>query len=374
MKSIKVFWGSDNRFYEQIRYIEEKSKYTLADVVSHINKTEFTINGAENINRPLEIENLVIGTDDYGAIKEWALMGFSVNILQNKKISVLNLYMNNPPIKIYEDVKKMYGNILEEQKFEYMPMSIEIIRQMVDSYQYKVLGQKNVIIRIVSSLYALKDKNRLQPVSILFLGASGVGKTETAKFISECLGNEMLRIQFSMQQTVEASKFIFGSEHNEDSLARELLRRKSNVILFDEFDKVHPSLYNAFYQMFDEGKFVDSNYSVSMEKAIIICTSNYVNEQEAEKKLGIPIYSRFSKVVKFDDISIKDRILIANKIYENLIKKLAQEDVSLIAGNKILDFFIEHIRTGSYKNIRMLKNDIEDAINNEILKKLNIIK
>ena len=372
MESVEIFWGSDSRFDEYIETIEIKQ--TLSDVLAHISKTEFTIDGVESSeNPPLEIDCLVVNTDDYGSIKEWALLGFSNNILQNKKLSITNLCMNNPPIKIYEDVKKIYADVLKENAPVYIPMSVEIIKQMVDNYEKKVIGQKNVMTQIASSLYLLKNNTRQKPVSILFLGESGVGKTETAKFISECLGNEMVRIQFSMQQTNEAYKFIFGSEHNEDSLARELIRRKSNVILLDEFDKVHPALYNAFYQMFDEGVFVDANYSVNMEKVIIICTSNYTNEKDAEKHLEMPIYSRFSKVIKFNDISAEDRTLIATKIYENLIQKLDSEDVALISENKILEFYFEHINKGLYKNIRMLKNDMEDAINHEILKALNII-
>mgnify|MGYP000046052259 CR=1 FL=1 len=96
----------------------------------------------------------------------------------------------------------------------------------------------------------------------------------------------MVRIQFSMQQTNSAYQYIFGADHGEDSLARELIRRSSNVILLDEFDKVSPAFYNAFYQMFDEGTFVDANYSVDVSKCIIICTTNYRTEEEAEKYLA----------------------------------------------------------------------------------------
>ena len=148
--------------------------------------------------------------------------------------------------------------------------------------------------RVLPAIYALKNEKRKRPVSILFLGASGIGKTETAKYIGEQLGMSLVRIQFSMQQTNQAYQYIFGAEHGEDSLARELIRRESNVVLLDEFDKVSPAFYNAFYQMFDEGLFVDSNYSVDMSRCIVICTTNYRSEEEAEKYLGTPIYSRFS--------------------------------------------------------------------------------
>ena len=207
----------------------------------------------------------------------------------------------------------------------------------------------------------------------ILLGPAGVGKTATAKFISECIGKEMVRIQFSMQQTTTAYQYIFGAEHGEDSLARALIRRSSNVVLLDEFDKVPSAFYNAFYQMFDEGMFVDSNYSVDVSKCIIICTTNYTTEEEAEKNLGAPIYSRFSKVIKFVPISVENKLVIAEKCYESVLGDVQEEDRALIGDNNILSFFKAHIRNGSYSNIRMLKNDIEDAINFEILKKRNIL-
>lgn len=184
----------------------------------------------------------------------------------------------------------------------------------------------------------------------------------------------MVRVQFSMQQTNNAYQFIFGAEHGENSLARELVRRNSNVVLLDEFDKVHPSFYNAFYQMFDEGIFVDSNYLVNVEQCVIICTTNYTTEEDAEKHLGTPIYSRFSKIIKFGTISIENRIIIAEKNYHEIFTQLDEEDQVLISENQVLKFYIEKIKAGYYKNMRMLRNDIEDAINFEILKARNIIK
>ena len=82
---------------------------------------------------------------------------------------------------------------------------------------------------------------------------------------------------------------------------------------------------------------------------------------------------RFSKVIKFVPISVENKLTIAEKCYESVLADVQEEDQALIINNNILSFFKAHIKNGSYPNIRMLKNDIEDAINFEILKKRNIL-
>lgn len=89
----------------------------------------------------------------------------------------------------------------------------------------------------------------------MLYGPSGVGKTESAKSISKSLGGKLLRIQFSMMQNQESIDYIFGADHSKNSFARDMLGRESNVILIDEFDKVNPHFYNAFYELFDEGRY-----------------------------------------------------------------------------------------------------------------------
>lgn len=372
MNMIEIYWGADKDFEEATKNLD--NVHYLVDVLDHLNKTNLKIEGMDKQDSPLEIENLLVHTDDYGGIKEWALLGFSNNILQSSKEEISNLWLCNPPIKIYDDIVRNYNReIINEHKTIYPIITIENMRKMAEDFNETVIGQPNVIKQSLCSIYSLRNTERKRPVTLLFLGESGIGKTETAKYISSSLGTDMVRIQFSMQQTSNAYQYIFGAEHGEDSLARELIRRSSNVILLDEFDKVSPAFYNAFYQMFDEGKFVDANYSVDVSKCIIICTTNYRTEEEAEKYLGTPIFSRFSKVVIFNAIGVNDKLKIAKKCFLSLINQIDDEDRQLIENKPILEEFEKGISKGAYFNMRMLKNDIEDAINFEILKARNII-
>lgn len=374
MEKIEIYWGADKDFEEATRNL--KNTFFLSDVMDHISKTYVKVEGAtEKEEPPMKVENLLIHTDDYGGIKEWALLGFSNNVLCHSKLEIKNLWLCNPPQKIYKDIIKNFDkNIIKEYKTVYPEITIDSMKEMALGFNETVIGQPHVMKHILTSIYGLKNPKRTRPVMLLFLGDSGIGKTETAKYISSSLKTEMVRIQFSMQQTNNAYQYIFGADHGEDSLARELIRRKSNVVLLDEFDKVSSAFYNAFYQMFDEGVFVDANYSVDISKCIIICTTNYRTEEEAEKYLGTPIYSRFSKVVIFNPISIDDKLTIARKCYDSLMEQVDAEDKAFIENNSVLELFEKAIKEGAYPNMRMLRNDIEDAINFEILKARGIIK
>ena len=374
MDKIEIFWGADHDFEAAVESLEDI--HFLVDIINHINKTDLKIEGVGGPKEPpMEVENLLIHTDDYGGVREWALLGFTNNVLRHLKVKIKNLWLCNPPTKIYEDVIKNYDKgIINEHRTRYPEITVEEMRKMADDFDETVIGQPHVMRQALASIYALRKDDRKRPVTLLLLGDSGIGKTETAKFISTCLKTEMVRIQFSMQQTNSAYQYIFGADHGEDSLARELIRRRSNVVLLDEFDKVSPAFYNAFYQMFDEGTFVDANYSVDVSKCIIICTTNYRTEEEAEKYLGTPIYSRFSKVIIFKPINVEDKLKIARKCYSDLIEHLDGEDKSLIENNSVLTLFERFIKEGAYPNMRMLRNDIEDAINFEVLKARGIIK
>ena len=144
--------------------------YFLRDILDLFNKTEIKIDGINTSpGEPLEVENLIVHTDDYGGMREWAILGFTNNILENLKVTVNNVWLSNPPKKIYEDICRNYDDdIITEHQTDYPPITLENLKKIANGFNEAVIGQSQVVNKILSSIYALKNSNRKRPVTLLF--------------------------------------------------------------------------------------------------------------------------------------------------------------------------------------------------------------
>lgn len=181
-----------------------------------------------------------------------------------------------------------------------------------------------------------------------------------SKVVSEYFNGTLTRIQFSMMQTEEAYKYIFGDVHGKNSLAKDLLARETNIVLIDEFDKVNPALYNAFYQMFDEGRLEDINYSVDVSNCIFILTSNFLKEEEIADKLGLPIFSRIDMKVEFQNLTEEEIVSVIEFEFKKVMDKLHKSEQKIINQYGLLDVYLKSIK--SFENIRLLNSFIEKDI------------
>jgi ATPase, AAA family len=311
---------------------------------------------------------LVGKSEEYSMIKEEALNDF-VTILEEYKIE--DMYFQNPPKLIFEMLKKSYKKKeIKIEYFEFKDIDEKIILEINSKFDTKIIGQNNVKEKLLINLYSNIKKLKTKPLILMFYGPSGVGKTETAKYLSEILGEKLFRKQFSMYQNNSFFDYVFGEKHGISSLARDLLNRESNVILFDEFDKAESTFYSAFYQLFDEGILIDKNYEVKLKNSIIICTSNYRNLLDIKKKLGEAIYSRFDDFIEFKTINYNNMANIAKQMYEKNLIKLNLEEQKIIEESEIFNTIIDNIK--KFYNVRQLEKIIIQLIAKELLKnKLN---
>ena len=306
----------------------------------------------------LVLENCIVRANDYGSVLPHVIANFAGIV--NLNYNIETLFIQNPPRRVIDSLNNSFNAIISYFYGEYPTLNREYLSRIYNSLSEDVLGQEKCKREIISGLYRLTTESNTKPVVLMLYGPSGVGKTESAKSISRALGGELLRIQFSMMQTQEAYEYVFGAEHAKSSFARDLLGRESNVILIDEFDKVNPILYNAFYQLFDEGKYVDTNYSVELGQAVILLTCNFKSIAEIQKVLGPAMFSRIGCCIEYSELSTDIKKKIVKQWYDHVLSTLKEDEQALINDTDIYQWFMRNVER--YNNIRILKTKLEYAI------------
>ena len=306
----------------------------------------------------INVDNCVVRADDYGSVLEHVLSNFVNVVTLNHDIGTL--YLHNPPRRVRESLQSAYGDEIEYVHSEYPNITREVLKTIYDNLRSDILGQDDCKKQLISGMYRLISNSKRKPVVLMLYGPSGVGKTESAKSISKTMGGELLRVQFSMMQTTEAYKYVFGAEHSKSSFAKDMMARESNVILIDEFDKVNPAFYNAFYELFDEGRYVDTNYNVDLGQAVFLCTCNFSNEQEIKQALGPAMFSRIGCCIEYQELSTDQKKSIIQSWYETVLSRLQEDERVIIQDTDILEWFLENAER--YDNIRILKTKLENAI------------
>ena len=306
----------------------------------------------------IDVDNCIVRADDYGSVLEHVLSNFVNIVTLNHNIGTL--YVHNPPRKVLNSLRSVYADKIVYRGTEYQELSRNKLKEVYSNIESDILGQHSCKKQIISGMYRLITSTNGKPVVLMLYGPSGVGKTESAKSISKTMGGNLLRIQFSMMQTTETYNYVFGAEHSKGSFARDLMSRESNVILIDEFDKVNPSFYNAFYELFDEGRYVDTNYDVDLGQAIFLLTCNFGSEEEIKKVLGPAMFSRIGSCIAYEELSTEQKQIIIQKWFETIISALKEDEQAVIQRTDILDWFIKNAER--YDNIRILKTKLENAI------------
>ena len=352
---VTVFWGPTNKFFE---LFNSDDGISLADVAYDIDDKHktFRVVGIRETSKEIDelfYELVYASAEDFCSISAHCIENFS-SVLQ--QIDTKHLYVNNPPKRVYSAIRRLFPK-LEEEIYEYPTIDCEMLRRIKQNYSTAIIGQEEVLRRLLAMLYQLsKDKHR--PIVLLFYGDSGVGKTETAKFLSKCLGGDLLRKQFSLFQNNEYSSYLFGGKHSDSSFARELLGRETNIVLLDEFDKANSVFYSAFYQLFDEGVFEDTNYRCNFGNGLIICTSNYQSDKEILDKLGEAIYSRFNAVIGFNKLSIDDMKRVIEMVIGDEASKFTDSELSPNDIDKIYNRMLAF--APKLRGVRNIKNLVSE--------------
>ena len=248
----------------------------------------------------------------------------------------------------------------------------------------RVIGQDEALTlvsdAILRSRAGINDENR--PLgSFLFLGPTGVGKTEVAKALAEQLFDsetQMVRIdmseymeKYSVSRLIGAAPGYVGYE--EGGQLTEAVRRKPySIVLLDEIEKAHPDVFNVLLQVLDDGRLTDGQgRTVDFKNTIIIMTSNigseYLlegNNEETKAKVNEVLRSKFKpeflnrldEIIMFNSLSSEVIDKIVKKFMDQLVLHLKNKDIELTYSDRV----IKKVKEDSYDPIYKCVIDVKD--------------
>ena len=276
----------------------------------------------------------------------------------------------------------------------------------------RVVGQDDAVKAVSKAIRraraGLKDPKR--PIgSFIFLGPTGVGKTELSKALAEgVFGDEKLLVRLDMSEYMDkhsTAKIIgappgyVGFDDNGGQLTEKVRRKPYSVILFDEIEKAHPDVFNILLQILDDGRLTDSRGRVvDFKNTIIIMTSNNgVSQLKNAKRLGFnsgndeqdyedmkdklmdslketfkpEFLNRIDDIIIFHQLTKEDTRQIAKILIRGLAKRVAENGIQLQISEAALDFLAEKgydKEYGARPLKRAIQRYLEDKLSEEILR------
>lgn len=312
---------------------EKQSLVLLTDIKNQLDKARIEIDIAKRegkFERAGELQygiipDLETRLKDLEALSQKAKTSNSETVTDENIASVVSKWTGVP-------VDKM----LEGEKEKLLAMESYISK--------RVVGQKEAITAVANAVRrsraGISDAN--QPIgSFLFLGPTGVGKTELSKALAEFLFNDekaILRVDMSEYMEKHAVARLIGSPpgyvgYDEGGILTEAVRRRPyQVILFDEIEKAHPDIFNILLQVLDDGRLTDGKgRTVDFKNTIIIMTSNLGSDilsnatgADDPRKIKAQIMDIVKASFRPEFINRIDEIILFHKLDKNIIKDIAK--------------------------------------------------
>lgn len=280
-----------------------------------------------------------------------------------------------------------------------------------DIIHKRVVGQNegvNAVAKAIRRARAgLKDPKR--PIgSFLFLGPTGVGKTELARSLAEAIfGDESAMIRFDMSEYMEkhtVSRMLGAPPgyigYDEGGLLTDAVRRKPYaVILLDEIEKAHPDIFNILLQVLDDGRLTDSQgRTVDFKNTVIIMTSNAgafklqpqktntmgfaVNEDkqikqnakkivmdEVKRQFKPEFLNRIDEIIIFEPLTDKELTQIVTLLLNDVQKRLAEMDIELVIKDEVKSYLLKH-GTDTIYGARPLKRAVQRYLQDPLAEQL----
>ena len=261
----------------------------------------------------------------------------------------------------------------------------EKVLDLKSTLEKRVIGQDEAITLVSNAILRQRAgiQNPNRPIgSFLFLGPTGVGKTEVSKALAEALfDNEsnIIRIdmseymeKYSVSRLIGAPPGYVGYEEG-GQLTEKVRRNPYSIVLFDEIEKANPEVYNLLLQILDEGRLTDSQGRlIDFKNTIIIMTSNLGSDYilEGHREMVEPLLhqtfkpeflNRIDEIVYFNPLDKSMQRLIVKKMLSELGKRLAERYYTVDFDESLVDYVLDAAYTPKY-GARPLKRFISDKI------------
>ena len=310
-------------------------------------------------------------------------------------------------LKSRDEMKLLGDNVTEEDiasvisKMTNIPLSKlvssekEKLLNLENSMKKRVMGQDEALHlvseAIIKSRSGIKDPNR--PIgSFIFLGPTGVGKTEVARTLAyELFDDEKHMVRIDMSEYMEKFSVsrLIGSPpgyvgYEEGGQLTEAVRRNPySIVLFDEIEKAHPEVLNLLLQILDDGRITDSNgRTVDFKNTIIIMTSNLGSEyildgntrkvlDELRSHFRPEFINRIDEVIVFKPLTKEVIYQILDKIIYDIEKRLGMNDVHIKLTNNAKDHLVDagyDVNYGARPLKREVSKTIESLLAHELIK------
>lgn len=263
----------------------------------------------------------------------------------------------------------------------------------------RMINQEKAVRAVCDALRRARTgvRNQKRPVgTFLFLGPTGVGKTELSKALAEVyFGGEDTMIRLDMNEYVNSSdvkRLIADGSKNTNSLTAKVMKRPFSLVLLDEIEKAHPDVLAALLQMLDEGVLRDSgNREISFRDAIVVCTSNagadrvrefidrgydiekvqsqFIDELINTKKFLPEFLNRFDEIVLFRPLNFNELLQVVDLILKDINKTLSLQKIEVNVADDAKKYLVE-AGYDPKMGARPMRRVIQKAVENTVAKRL----
>ena len=391
--------------YIHDRFLPDKAIDILDEACSRINlnnkqlyKLEVLKNELKQVQEEKEEAASADSTEDYQKAAELKTKECKLN----EEIEALSKTMKTVSLSV-QDIANVIEHWTKIPVKKITEAETQKLLNLEGNLHQRVIGQNEAVTAVSRAIRRNRAglKSTKRPPSFIFVGPTGVGKTELAKSLAyEMFGNENSIIRIDMSEYMEGhstSKLIgsppgYVGYDDAGQLTEKVKRNPYSIILLDEIEKAHPDVFNILLQVLDEGRLTDSQgNTVNFENTIIIMTSNAGSTLNTNsigfgateltrrnkildslKEVFRPEFlNRVDEIVVFEQLSKEQLLQIVDLMLSETAKVLQDKDITMEVSSEAKNYILQQgtdIKYGARPLRRAIQRYIEDEISDLILK------